>query len=116
MISIIIPCYNEQESLPIFYKKVTAVLKTLDMDYELLFVNDGSSDNTLEELRCLSHIDPHIKYFSFSRNFGKEAAMLAGFSNASGSYIAVMDADLQDPPSLLPEMIKIIQSGEYDRL
>ncbi len=114
MISIIIPCYNEQESLPIFYKKVTAVLKTLDMDYELLFVNDGSSDNTLEELRCLSHIDPHIKYFSFSRNFGKEAAMLAGFSNASGSYIAVMDADLQDPPSLLPEMIKIIQSGEYD--
>ncbi|QFJ56309.1 glycosyltransferase family 2 protein [Pseudobutyrivibrio xylanivorans] len=113
-ISLIIPCYNEQEALPIFYKEVTSILKSISFDYELLFVNDGSKDNTLQILRNLTKEDDHVKYFSFSRNFGKEAAMYAGFKNASGNYVAVMDADMQDPPSLLPQMLNILEQGEYD--
>lgn len=113
-LSIIVPCYNESESLPIFYREVTNVLDLLDVEYELIFVNDGSSDNTLSQLRELSKIDSHVVYLSFSRNFGKEAAMFAGFCNSSGDYVAVMDADLQDPPALLPDMLKILESGEYD--
>lgn len=113
MISIIVPCYNEQEALPIFYKEVTKVLKELHIDYELLFINDGSKDNTLIELRELVKNDNHVVYLSFSRNFGKEAAILAGLSNAKGNYVAVMDADLQDPPSILPQMLDIIYKGEY---
>ena len=114
-ISLIIPCFNEQESLPIFYREATNVLKSIeDYDYEFLFVNDGSKDDTLKILKELAATDKHVKYFSFSRNFGKEAAMYAGFNNAHGDYVAVMDADMQDPPSLLPEMLKILESGEYD--
>lgn len=113
-ISIIIPCYNEQDAVPIFYDEITSVLTNLSVSYELLFINDGSRDTTLDELKKLSEKDPHVIYFSFSRNFGKESAMFAGFCNASGKYIAVMDADMQDPPSLLPKMLKIIQDGEYD--
>ena len=113
-ISIIIPCYNEQDAVPIFYDEITSVLTNLSVSYELLFINDGSRDTTLDELKKLSEKDPHVVYFSFSRNFGKESAMFAGFCNASGKYIAVMDADMQDPPSLLPKMLKIIQDGEYD--
>ena len=113
-ISIIVPCYNEEAALPLFYPVAHEVLEKLPDDYELIFVNDGSKDKTLEILRDLAAKDPHVFYISFSRNFGKEAAMYAGFVNASGDYVAVMDADLQDPPALLPEMIKILDSGEYD--
>lgn len=113
-ISLIVPCYNEEESLPFFYKESTSILQQNQYNYEILFINDGSTDNTLSILKHYSEIDSHIKYFSFSRNFGKEAAMYAGFCNAKGDYVAVMDADMQDPPSLLPEMINILDSGEYD--
>lgn len=114
MISLIIPCYNEEEALPIFYKEVTKILNMMKEEYELLFINDGSKDNTLSVLKGLAENDKHVVYLSFSRNFGKEAAMYAGFCNAHGDYVAVMDADLQDPPSLLPQMLEIIKSGEYD--
>ncbi len=114
MISLIIPCYNEQESLPIFYREVTSVARRMESEYELLFVDDGSKDRTLPILKELAAQDEHVTYFSFSRNFGKEAAMYAGFCNAKGDYIAVMDADMQDPPSLLPQMTAILDSGEYD--
>ena len=113
-ISIIVPCYNEQEALPIFYQTAKNVLESLSYDYELIFVNDGSKDNTLNILKNLSENDECVTYLSFSRNFGKEAAMYAGFCNAKGDYVAVMDADLQDPPDLLPDMLKYIESGEYD--
>lgn len=114
MISLIIPCYNEQESLPIFYREVTSVARRMESEYELLFVDDGSKDRTLPILKELAAQDEHVTYFSFSRNFGKEAAMYAGFCNAKGDYVAVMDADMQDPPSLLPQMIEILEGGEYD--
>ena len=108
------PCYNEQESLPYFYQETVSVLQKINYDYEFLFVNDGSKDGTLPILRELAAQDEHITYLSFSRNFGKEAAMFAGFCNASGDYVAVMDADMQDPPALLPQMLEILESGEYD--
>lgn len=114
LLSLIIPCFNEQEALPIFYREVTAVLQGMDCEYELLFVNDGSRDKTLSILKDLSKKDAHMTYLSFSRNFGKEAAMYAGFCNAHGDYVAVMDADMQDPPSLLPQMLEILQNEEYD--
>lgn len=165
-ISIIVPCYNEQESLQLFYNEIVKVFEQIDADskhryeYELLFVDDGSKDHTLEILRRLAddacdHIAgtydvsgaeemavcgqgtsaydacradkqnssdfaaaPSIpvvtRYISFSRNFGKEAAMYAGFCNVTGDYVAVMDADLQDPPALLPQMLEILESSEYD--
>lgn len=114
MISIIVPCYNEQEALPLFHKEVTRVLREMGEPYELILVNDGSRDSTLSVMRTLAEEDDHIVYLSFSRNFGKESAMYAGFCNARGDYVAVMDADLQDPPALLPEMFALLQSGEYD--
>ena len=114
LLSLIVPCYNEQDALPLFYNETTNVLRGMQCDYELLLINDGSSDNTLSIMKDLAAQDSHVLYFSFSRNFGKEAAMYAGFTNARGDYVAVMDADLQDPPSLLPEMVKILESGEYD--
>ena len=114
MISIIVPCFNEEESLPLFYRETVSVLNSLKTDYELLFVNDGSSDRTLSILKEFAGKDEHVRYISFARNFGKESAMYAGFSNVRGDYVAVMDADLQDPPSLLPEMLKILETGEYD--
>ena len=114
-ISVIVPCYNEQEVLHILFaelQKVTAQMSKYD--FELLFVNDGSKDKTLDILKELAKEDDRVVYMSFSRNFGKEAAMYAGFTNATGDYVVVMDADMQDPPSLLPEMITYIESGEYD--
>lgn len=114
MISIIIPCYNEQEALPLFLQEITRVFTQIDDEYELIFVNDGSSDKTLDELRTFAQTDFHVTYLSFSRNFGKEAAMYAGFCNARGDYVAVMDADLQDPPALLPKMLELLKSSEYD--
>lgn len=113
-LSLIVPCYNEQEALPIFYKEVTRVVTDMQIEYELLLVNDGSSDHTLQVMKELAAQDEHVVFLSFSRNFGKEAAMYAGFCNAKGEYVAVMDADMQDPPSLLPDMMKILETGEYD--
>ena len=113
-ISVIVPCYNEQESLPLFYKEISNILQKMEISYELILVNDGSSDNTLKIMKELSEEDDSIVALSFSRNFGKEAAMYAGFCNAKGSYVAVMDADMQDPPALLPKMYKILQTSEYD--
>ena len=113
-VTLIVPCYNEEESLPIFYHAVCDVAQTLP-DYQMTFllINDGSKDNTLQIMRDLAAKDERVKYLSFSRNFGKEAAMYAGFCNAEGDYVAVMDADMQDPPSLLPEMFSYIKEG-YD--
>lgn len=113
MISLIIPCFNEEESLPLFYPEATSVLRQMNCDYELIFVNDGSRDRTLEILRELSEKDPHVIYLSFSRNFGKEAAIYAGLEKANGDYVVFLDADLQDPPSLLPEMFGYLEQG-YD--
>ncbi len=114
MISLIVPCYNEQEALPVFYEEVTKVASKLSQDYEIIFIDDGSKDGTLSKLKLLAMEDSHISYISFSRNFGKESAMYAGFCNVQGNYVAVMDADMQDPPALLPEMLDILESGEYD--
>lgn len=114
MLSLIIPCYNEQEALPLFYKEVTKVLENIDEEYELIFVNDGSKDDTLNILKSFSEENPHVTYLSFSKNFGKEAAMFAGFCNVNGDYVAVMDADMQDPPSLLPQMLDIVKNKGYD--
>ena len=113
-ISIIVPCYNEEASIPLFYKEATRVLQSLGRPYEIVFVNDGSSDKTLETVRQFSQQDLHISYLSFSRNFGKESALLAGLCNVDGDYVAVMDADLQDPPSLLPQMLSILETEDYD--
>ena len=113
-ISLIVPCYIEKDALPIYYRETKKVMESMDCDYEMIFVNDGSKDGTLELLKEFAKEDTHVTYIGFSRNFGKEAAMYAGFCNMTGDYAAVMDADMQDPPSLLPEMIKILESGKYD--
>lgn len=114
-VTLIVPCYNEEASLPIFYDAVCEVAASVpEYDMSLLLVNDGSRDGTLAIMRELAEKDERVQYVSFSRNFGKEAAMYAGFCNAKGDYVAVMDADMQDPPSLLPEMLEILETGEYD--
>ena len=114
-VDIIVPCYNEAEGLSFFYDECKAVLdNTSGYRFRFILVDDGSSDDTLPIIQALAKKNRDVTYISFSRNFGKEAAMYAGFSNARGDYVAVMDADLQDPPSLLPEMVKILESGEYD--
>ena len=115
LISIIVPCFNEEKSLRLFHEAVKKTEESMpDCRFELLLVNDGSKDKTLEVMRELAAEDSTVKYFSFSRNFGKEAAMYAGFCHVQGDYAAVMDADLRDPPDLLPEMYRLIKSGEYD--
>lgn len=115
IISIVVPCHNEEEMVPIFHKEITAVSEQLpDAVFEMIFVNDGSKDATLAELKRLASLDERVHYLSFSRNFGKEAAMVAGLRHATGNYVAVMDADLQDPPALLVEMVALIRTGEYD--
>ena len=114
-ISVIVPCFNEEEVLPLFYKEVVHTLEKIqNIDYEILFINDGSQDHSEDILKLLAHKNKHCFYYSFSRNFGKEAAIYAGLSNAGGDYVAVMDVDLQDPPSLLPKMYKILLEEEYD--
>ena len=114
-ISIVVPCYNEEESLPIFYEEITKVSKKLkEVDFEYIFINDGSKDKTLEVLRELSKKDSKVRYVSFSRNFGKEAGMYAGLSNSSGDYVAIMDADMQDPPEKVKEMYEMIKKEDYD--
>lgn len=114
-ISLIIPCYNEEECLMAFDEEMNRVIEQMsDYEFEIIFVNDGSRDNTLDIIKKLSEKRDYVRYLSFSRNFGKEAAMYAGFCNVTGDYVAIMDADLQDPPSLLPEMAEILETGEYD--
>lgn len=117
-ISLVVPCYNEQEALPYFLQEVRQVASdmadTWDVEFEMLFINDGSKDRTLDILREAALVDKRVRYISFSRNFGKEAAMYAGLKNATGDYVAIMDADMQDPPALLPEMYEALQSDEYD--
>lgn len=114
-ISVIVPCYNEQEAIPIFYNAITETAKELPkVELEVLFVNDGSRDKSLAEMKSLAQQDSRIKYVNFSRNFGKEAAMYAGLTYASGDYVAIMDVDLQDPPALLPQMYEILTTEEYD--
>ncbi|MCC4381957.1 glycosyltransferase family 2 protein [Limosilactobacillus reuteri] len=114
-LSIVVPCYNEEEAIPLFYPAVEKVVKQMPVETEYWFVNDGSSDDTLAELRKLHAQDPErVHYVSFSRNFGKEAGLYAGLQTATGDYVVVMDADLQDPPEYLPEMYKAISTGEYD--
>ena len=114
LISIVVPCYNEEESMPHFYKEVTAVVSKMNVELEIIFVDDGSKDKTLDVAKELHSKDPRVRYISFSRNFGKEAGMLAGLEAAKGDFVAVMDADLQDPPSLLPEMYEAVTTGGYD--
>lgn len=115
-ISILVPCYNEEENVALFWREVTRVFEERLTAYELelLYVDDGSRDRTLEEIKKLAGEDSRVRYLSFSRNFGKEAALYAGLEHASGDYVAVMDVDLQDPPSLLPQMAQELESGEYD--
>ena len=114
-ISIIVPCYNEEESMPLFYDEICKVASEFKkVDFEFIFVNDGSRDRTLEIARELSSRDKRVRYISFSRNFGKEAAILAGLDYSVGDYVAIMDADLQDPPSLLFEMYDGIKNEGYD--
>lgn len=115
LISIIIPCYNEENNLDKICKAVRQIMNEQSgYQYEMLLVNDGSKDHTLQKMIALAGEDKNIRYYSFSRNFGKESAIYAGLSNAKGDYVVTMDADMQDPPELLPEMLSILESGEYD--
>ena len=114
-ISIIVPCFNEEESIPLFFSAVKKVTDEMDAKFEFWFVDDGSEDNSLSEMKELYKKDPkEVHYLSFSRNFGKEAALYAGLQAASGDYVAVMDVDLQDPPDFLPRMYKILKTENYD--
>ena len=114
-ITAVVPCYNEQEALGLFYEELNRVTAEMrDCEFEILFVNDGSKDRTLELMKELAEKDGRVKYISFSRNFGKEAAIYAGLEHASGDLVAIMDADLQDPPRLLPEMYRAVTEEGYD--
>lgn len=114
-LTLIIPCYNEADALPLFAAELNKVIVQLtNYNTEVLLINDGSSDQTLTVMKEICASDSHYKYISFSRNFGKEAAMYAGFCNSDGDYAAVMDADMQDPPSLLPEMLNCLETEDYD--
>lgn len=113
-ISIIVPCYNEGTAIPVFYNELTRALDDIDVEKEIIFVDDGSSDDSLFVMKTLAKRDSGVKYISFSRNFGKEAAMFAGLEASSGNYAAIMDADLQDPPQLLKQMYDDIKKGDFD--
>ena len=114
-LTVIIPCFNEEEALPIYYREMSKVMEEMpEVDTELLFIDDGSTDRTLGVMKALHILDARCKYLSFSRNFGKEAAIYAGLKNAAGDYVAVMDVDLQDPPDMLPKMYKILEEEGYD--
>lgn len=116
-ISVVVPCYNEQGALPFYYDKMKEVMALLpELSFEIIIVDDGSTDGTLETVKQLAKSDDRIRYISFSRNFGKEAAMYAGLKNASGKYTAIMDADLQDPPEMLPKMYRVITEEGYDAI
>ncbi|MBP5519422.1 MAG: glycosyltransferase family 2 protein [Treponema sp.] len=115
-LSLVIPCFNEEDAIPKFYNEANRILKEMNLydNAEFVFVDDGSSDETMKVIHELAKKDERIHFVSFSRNFGKEAALYAGLSKACGQYTAVMDADLQDPPSLLPQMLSAIQNEGYD--
>lgn len=114
-ISVAVPCYNEEPALEPFFAAVSAVAEQMpEVAFEFLFIDDGSRDRTLEKMQELAQRDSRVKYISFSRNFGKEAGIYAGLENATGDYVVVMDADLQDPPALLPEMYRSIKEEGYD--
>ena len=114
-VNLIVPCYNEAEALPLFKNELNKVIQTLDQyTFEILLINDGSTDTTLSVMKEICDTDSHYKYISFSRNFGKEAAMYAGFYNSDGDYAAIMDADMQDPPALLPDMLHCLETEDYD--
>lgn len=117
-ISVVVPCYNEEESLPLFYQEMERVKQQdfENVEFEYIFVDDGSKDNTLKEMKELYVQDNKVRYISFSKNFGKEAAILAGLEAASGDYVTLMDADLQDPPSMLKKMYDIIKDEGYDNV
>ena len=115
LIIVVVPCYNESEALPYFFDELEKVIKSMpDYDFEAIYVDDGSKDNTLEIIRSRAEKDPVTRYVSFSRNFGKEAGMLAGLRATKGDYAVIMDADLQDPPSLLPDMMKLLEEKGCD--
>jgi glycosyltransferase involved in cell wall biosynthesis len=114
LLSLVIPCFNEGESVPLFHNEAIKICALLNERFELIYVDDGSNDNTLDVLRQLANQDNRVHYISFSRNFGKEAALLAGLQAARGDYIVSLDADGQDPPSLIPDMLQAVASGEYD--
>lgn len=114
-ISVIVPCYNEEQAIPYFYEEIKKISSKMNkLDFEYIFVNDGSSDNTLDIVKEYAKEDDRVRYVSFSRNFGKEAAMLAGLRHSEGDYVTLMDADLQDPPKLLIEMYDLIKKEGYD--
>lgn len=117
-VSVVVPCYNEEAALPYFWTEIRHVADNMSTTYklcfEIIFVNDGSKDNTLNLLRSFAQEDKRARYVSFSRNFGKEAAIYAGLQTATGDFVAVMDADMQDPPALLPQMYEELQNDEYD--
>lgn len=114
-ISVIVPCYNEEKALPYFYDEIVKVAEQMNkQEFEFIFVDDGSKDGTMNVIMQLAKGDQRVKYLSFSRNFGKEAALLAGLDAAKGDYAAIMDADLQDPPSLLPKMFQTLTEEDYD--
>lgn len=113
-LSVIVPCFNEQEAVPLFYEAFLKETAGMPVAFEFLFVDDGSTDNTLAAFRTLADRDPRVHYISFSRNFGKESAMFAGMESATGDYVAIMDVDLQDPPALLPDMLRGIEQDGYD--
>lgn len=115
LLSVVVPCYNEEEMIPLFYAEMEKVRKKMSIEVEYIFINDGSNDNTLSVLREISEKDKQrTHYISFSRNFGKEAALYAGLKNSNGDYVTVMDVDLQDPPELLPTMYQMIQEDDLD--
>ena len=113
-ITIIVPCYNEEPTIPYFYEEINKITKEIKYNFEFIFVNDGSKDNTINVIKEYAKKDKRVKYINFSRNFGKEAAMYAGLETSTGDYIAIMDADLQDPPSLLPQMLEILEDKNSD--
>ena len=119
LLTVIVPCYNEEEAIPFFYEEMLKTIeffgtKYPDVEFELLFIDDGSKDKTLNVLHDLNSKDPRVRFVSFSRNFGKEAGIYAGLENSKGDYVVIMDADLQDPPSLLPEMYKALTEEGFD--
>lgn len=114
MISIIVPCFNEQEVIPIFFDELEKTRKKINTDFEYIFIDDGSTDRTLDVIRSLSKVKNYVRFISFSRNFGKESALYAGLKASNGSLVTVMDADLQDPPELLPQMIALIETTDVD--
>ena len=114
LMSIVVPCYNEEEVIEKYYEATTPIVQEMNIDYEIIFVDDGSKDKTAQLMKMLAEKDKHIKYIILSRNFGKEGAMYAGLCHAKGDYVAIMDVDLQDPPALLPEMLDTLRNEEYE--